>query len=459
MYLRFVLLIFLFSYYNFILGLGVFAQSPPKGMVEAPVFLPIPMLEIQINRQFQDLIYAEDDIPAEGYGTVDCKVWKTDSIQLAGVENTNQLLVNVPLKIWLKGDMKSNLLGISVEYPLDEYLFLKLTLQIDLTLQSDWRLKTKTILKEYQWLAKPSVKVGWVKIPIAPIADQVIEERQAEICRQFDAQISKYVSLREPMSEAWAMLQTPQAISEWQKEQVWLHIQPEVPSLTPLLIVNNQIKTHIALPLSAESSISTTFKISNPEAFPDFLQALKGEEQFYLPVSGSIDRKLAIQKAKAIFASETYNFNGKKAQIRDLDIGAEGDKILIELRLAGDVTGKFFLKGKPVWNKKERRLMIQDLDYTIDKGADMGISGFVRWLFNGKIKRKLKEAIEEPINAEIKQMRSDLEKTLESYALAPNVIIKGKLADFALSDIRITDTHIRSQVDLRGSFAVFLNGF
>jgi Domain of unknown function (DUF4403) len=434
-------------------------KSKEEARIVSSVILPVSVLENQINHQFKDLVYEAKNIPADGYGTFDCKVWKMEAIRLKGIDNSQDLEVNAPLKIWIKGDIKTSFMGMDVSYPLNENLLLKVNLQISIKLKENWQIETKTQLKDYQWIEKPSIKLGFIKIPLTSIADEIIEKQKTDLCKQFDTQIAQSVSLRESIGDAWRNFQNPQVISEWEKEKTWLQFIPQSLGLSNLIIEQQNIKTQLSLLAQTKATIGEPLTLSEYKSLPNYVNTKTAEARFEIPVIGRISKDLAVKKSKVLFGQETYKFNGKEAKIQDIDMYSESENLVIALQLVGDIEGKVLISGKPTWDYKRQELFIQDLTYQLDKDSKKAVSGFVRWLFNGKIKKKLKEAIEEPLNTQIKSMRQELEKTLTNYDIAPQVNLQGKLNEFAFVKIWIEQGYIFAKISLKGNFQTFIKGF
>jgi hypothetical protein len=449
------------------ISISSFAQRPPENYpdyqpsvqnsaLQAPITLAVSTLETEINKQLKSLIYQTNALDTKGYGTFAVKVWKIEPIFLTGEENTNMLLSRTALKIWVKGDYQTEVLGLGVSYPIEQTVSLRIQLKTDITLNKNWQAETKSQLIEYQWIEEPSLDFGLVKIPLTSIMDRVIKDQQASLMHQFDEQIKQYLQIRPQIEQAWRTFQAPMPVAEFRKDSTWLLLKPNDLIISNLQFKKQQLTTFLSLKTQAVGQIG-----EKPPFKYQALPAMKNEKingnQVEFKILGKISRQLAIQKAKEIFMPEVYEYKNYKSKIKDLNIYGNGDLMVIELWMEGSIDGKIYLMGKPVYDRKSQSLQIIDLKYKLEgTGA---FSKFAEWLFRGRIKKQIEKAIEEPVNAQIQAIRAEIEKNLANYKPNPTTLIQGTLSDFYFDKIVLTETDIFSEIYLKGNVNVSLLGF
>ncbi|MCU0443774.1 MAG: DUF4403 family protein [Microscillaceae bacterium] len=435
----------------------VFSYTPVLSSIQTPIYLGVKVIEDEINKRYPDLLYEMKDYDTKGSGVFSAKVWKLEKIVVSGAENTNRLLSQTTLKIWIKGDYQTEVLGLAVSYPIEQTIAMKIWVSSEISLTKDWQVQTKTKIESYEWLEKPTLDLGLVKIPLTSVADRMIKQQQADYTRQFDDVVKKYLQIRPQIEQAWRTFQTPTAVSEFRKDSTWLTLKPNELVISPLVFQANQVVTYLKVKTLAEAVVGDKPAAVKYQRLPAVKHESLNQNAFEFRILGKISRALAIQKAKEIFMPEVYEYKKYKAKITDLNIYGANDKMVIELAMEGSIDGKIYLTGKPVYDRKSQLMQIIDLSYKLEgTGA---FSKFAEWLFRGRIKKQIEKAIEEPVNAQLQAIRQDLEKTLANYNLDKNTVLKGTLNDFYFDKISLTQENIFSEVYLKGNFTLTLLGF
>jgi hypothetical protein len=434
-----------------------FTYTPAISSIQTPIFLNVNVIETEINNRYPDLLYEMKDFDTKGSGIFSAKVWKLEKITVSGEENTNRLLSQTTLKIWVKGDYQTEVLGLAMSYPIDQTIAMKIWVSSEISLTKEWQIQTKTKIENYEWLEKPALDLGLVKIPLTSIADKMIKQQQAEYTRQFDEVVKKYMQIRPQIEQAWRTFQTPTAVSEFRKDSTWLILKPKEMTISPLVFKANQVVTYLKVNTFADAVVGSKPQAVKYQKLPPAKNENLNQNAFELRILGKISRALAIQKAKEIFMPEVYEYKKYKAKITDLNIYGANDKMVIELTMEGSIDGKIYLTGKPIYDRKSQLIQIIDLTYKLEgTGA---FPKFAEWLFRGRIKKQIEKAIEEPVNAQLQAIRQELEKTLANYNLDKNTVLKGVLTDFYFDKISLTQESIFSEVYLKGNFTLTLLGF
>lgn len=442
-----------------------FAQKPTEFYVEkeypaqnsvlnVPIRMSVQTLQKEINEELKSLIYAANDLPGMGGTRLSIKVWKLRDITFEG--KGNQLLTYAPLKVWVQGKINVNVLGVQLAKNIEQVLKLQVNINTTMGLRKNWRLHTTSFLTSYQWIEKPSLNLGLIKIDVSSMIDQYIEQEKSTLLRQFDQQIQQHLDFKKQIQEAWHTFQSPFATSEWGEEKTWLTLEPKNLVLTDLSFQNKELVVHAGVEAKAHAQLSKTPNPTSPKPLPALHQVPEVADKVEMHIQGKISKELAIEKAKEVFTKETYEFrNGKyKIDIKDLSIYGSGEKMVIQLDLEGSVEGRVYLTGIPVYNAKTDQLEVTEFDYVMNARAD--ISKFIRWLFAKKIKKQLKKSMEESIHAQIQAIRKDIEKNLHNYPINNNSVLNGELKDFYFDKIYMTKDTVFARVMLTGNFSIEL---
>lgn len=443
----------------------LFAQKPAESylplekavasQLNTPIRVSVATIQSQLNQKMNGLIYETNNL--EGAEGISIKVFKLKDVELKG-ENTD-MFSTIPLRVEVRGDYKTNVFGLELSKNIDQDLRLIVRLKTTIDISEDWKLKTKTELIGYEWLDKPTINLGLVKISVASLVDGVIDEQKAQLLKQADEIVAKYIDIKTPIAEAWKTVQMPQAIADWTGDKIWLLNEVRDLTVSPLLFQRDTLFTVAHFNTFVRSEVSQKVATQNSRPLPPLKKVIQTQSEAVLNVNASINKKLAIQKAKEILMKQTFEFrNGKyKINVQDLTFYGSGERIVIQLELSGSVKGTVYLIGKPRFNTKTQQIEIEDFDYVMNAKAD--ISKFTQWLFEGKIKKEIKKVMEDQINNEILKIRKDLEKTLQGYQFDKNTLLTGKLLQLEISKIQMSETALQGQILVKGNFFITILGF
>lgn len=447
------------------------AQVPDEAYIERdypnlhsvfqiPVRMCLGDLQESVNQQIKGLIYEAKDQDAGNGSRYSMKIWKLDEIELEG--EGKHLYSVVPLKIWVKGNFKIPTIGgLKVNKKIDQDFLLLSKFQSSLSLDAKWNIISNTKLLKYKWIEEPTISVIGFKFDISSFLDDYIEENKTLFTKILDEQIQKRIALKKIVEEAWKYFQKPYPASEWGEEKVWLQLSPyaDTVHLKRLAFNNGRMESILSFKAKTFTQLSQKpphwMKI---KPLPPLQLKDKLGQGVIMVMNGSITRQTAIKKAKEVFLNKEYSFRkGKyKFKVLDIDIYGSNENFVIALDLKGSVNGKAYLIGKPVYYQEKKQMQLQDFRYEV-KG-EMKISKFTRWLFASKIKNQLREATEEVINAQILDIRKQVEEGLEYLKLNDQSVLRGEVLDFHFDKLYMTPNDIFSKVILLGKFVIDLEG-
>ncbi len=176
------------------------------------------------------------------------KAWKKDNIKI-GFEN-GQFIYRVPLKLWIKAGWKIQQFGISLSDYRELNAEIALKFRSTVIVNKDWSVTTITTSDGYEWLTKPTLKIGPVDLPITFIADMIIKFNTKTINSAIDAGLEQSLDLKSTARDAWIEMQKPMLLSE--EYGVWLRISPKSVSAMPITGGNGVIKHNTSIQGIAE---------------------------------------------------------------------------------------------------------------------------------------------------------------------------------------------------------------
>jgi hypothetical protein len=438
----------------FFINFCIFSQEALYSEIGVPVKLSVKTIEQTMNQKMKDTIFYDPKFKSD-YGVFNVLVKKLEPVKLAGVENQTKVNIKSAFKVFMKGTLETNFLGIEIKFPLDQAISMKVWLNTIFDLEKNWQLTTKTTMEKHDFLDNPMLDLGLVQLPLRIVADAMIAQNKEFFTTQLDEQLKPYLSWKVPIQEAWNNLQQPLPLSEWEKDTIWVQMQPQNINMTKLNCQKDTFYTHLKIPLKSIGKVKQKPSLQI-QLLPDY-NVLPEKTPFgELKIKTQIDRNLAEEKINKMFVNQEFE-NGKyKSKVQKITFyNAKKGLWGIEIDMKGTINGKLFLEAIPKNNKG--KIEIKDLTYRIE--GEKNFSKFGEWLFKGKIKKQMRKAIEEPINAQIDWMKKEIEKTIKKYKIPPYAIVFGKIYTLNWDNFVLGSQTIEADLSIKGEWIVEMIGF
>jgi len=423
------------------------AETPLVSTLTIPVNISIDDLVKSINTRlsgkalYED--YSYDDNGGDGFMV---NAWKSREITMQLVGQT--IKYYIPLKIW----MKKNLYVGEAEAEGELAVAFKTTFSI----REDWSLATNTEVDYHEWLTKPVLKTGLGNINIESLANLALNRSKKELSKTIDKVVAQQLSLRPYVQEVWNALQEPTMLSPEYK--MWVKTTPTGISMTPITSDWNSIKAKISVdclndvtfgekPAFRENSNLPNLRTIGFDDTPD---------DFKVRIATDVPFPEAERLARQMMVGQTFESGKNKVKIEDLQIWGNDDKIVVNSKLSGSFNGNIYFIGRPVFNALKNQVEVADLDFHIDTKNTLYKSA--SWLFQGTIRKKMKEAMAFPLEENIKYLRKEVQNTLNHYELQPGVVLSGTVDTVMVENTRVTPTSIRVNLFSQGKLNVDVKG-
>ena len=326
-----------------------------------PVKIPLSEISAMVNSSVKDLVYEDDSYEDHDNDQFKVKVWKTKPIRIVGGTHDN-LLIAVPLKIWAEKGIGT--LGV---YTYQNTTFeTVMFFNTQLTVNNNWTISTKTTANGFQWVTKPVLDYGRLKIPITSLVENSLKEQQSEFCATIDEQMKSQLNFQQLAITAWNLFSEPFDVSDDYK--TWLKITPLNVNLTPLKFYGNEIDTNIGLDVYSE-----TFTGLKPQNSPimgaignfNFVPQL--QNIFTLNTTANIPYEAATKIAEQTFLNKKYDFREGKSSIKITGIKVYGDeqRLMIEAQTSGTINGTSFISGIPVYDEVKHKIILSDTKFKL----------------------------------------------------------------------------------------------
>lgn len=412
--------------------------------VHIPIELNLVELENIINKNIDKLLY--EDGTKEENTSYEFKVWK--KLPISVTSNGDLFRIKVPLKIWAKVSYKFENFGINFSDSKETDFELDVHYVTKLNVTPDWQISTHTAGNGFDWIKKPSISLAGVKISLASFVENLIDDQQAMIAKEIDAQIKPYLNVKEYVQQAWNQMQQPMLVSE--DYSVWLKVTPREIMMTPLKGYGNRSVIGVGIVAFTETFIGDKPAFELNDDLPLIIKTDTIKNEFRIGMSSEISHKAINELLRKNFVNQTFTFNDDKYKVDVTNIKFYGsnDRIVVETGLSGSVNGTVYLTGIPAYNPVKQELFIQDLDFDLD--TKNKIIKTASWLAKGKLVRTMQDNLTFPLGEQLEQATSTIQQNLNNYEITPGIFLDGHLKDLKPSGVFITPKSLIAIVTAEG---------
>jgi hypothetical protein len=465
MYRFFCLLIISYFFYSCSKPVAFVAKAPEENSeklhltpeiseVSIPVELSVPGLEASINKQFFGQLYEGNQIEVNENIKLDIKVSKNSPIKLDIVGN--DVIYNVPLKIWTNTFFKTSILGIEVADNKESECAIELQFKSKVSVDSLWKVQTKTDLINYNWIKKPVIKIGAFELPLGFLADYMIKNQKETLVKLLDDQVKNNLDVKPYLLEAWNKLQDPIMVTDSPK--VWLQIRPIKTFMTPFVGKTGKLFSFIGISAYVESKFGSKPIISK-STLPNLQFIPQGPDQFSISLIGEISYEKLTELGKNTLKDQVFEFqDGKyKVKVVDMEVYPAGEKLAIKTTLAGSLNGIVYLSGIPVFDSTNKELKLIQTKFDID--TKNKLQKTAAWLMHGMLEKKMESSLHYSLASSLKYAEDVIRKSLTQNRIAQNIVLDGKLTHLSPKNIVLTANSVKTIVNAKGQLHVKVDGF
>ncbi len=427
-----------------------FSYEPVPSTISLPVEMKVTSLEALLNRKLDGLLYEDNSLDDNGGDNIMVKAWKKENIKL-NFEN-GQFSYRVPLKLWIKAGWKFEQFGISLSDYRELNAEIALKFHSSVVVNKDWSVTTITASDGYDWLSKPTLKIGPVDIPITFIADMVIKYNMETINKAIDDGLKQSLDLKTTAKQAWVELQKPMLLSE--EYGLWLRVSPKSISAVPISGGKGIIRH-----TSSIQAVTECFTGKQPQAkinpvLPDLLTVNKLGDDFLANVVSYIDYEYIDSITRRMLVNTSYTFGKKTITITAVSIYGNETKMIIAAEVTGSITGKLYFSGLPSYRASDSAIIFKDLQFSIQTKNVLIKSA--SWLANSGIDKMIGKKMSYPIGAELKETYAMMVGSLKKYELGEGFFLTGNLNGIEVQQPVLAPAGIIAPVSIKGKLSVKL---
>lgn len=417
-----------------------------------PIELSIQEIERQLNAKVAATIYEDNSLENNGGDNLIVQVRKRTNI---GVTSTNGAIsFRVPVAIYVKAGWKIEKFGIVLGKYEDTNFDIDLNFATKVAVGPTWAVSTTTVANGYSWVSKPVIKLGGFEIPITSVVEKILDSQLPTVAKLLDDEVKQNLDLKPYIQKAWNEIQEPFLVNKDYK--AWLKIKPEEIIMTPLTTKGTNLRMSLGLKAITESTVGLRPSADLNTKLPPLKTVPSVNERFQVSLMNVVSFATLKDIASNLAVGKTFEDGKRKVTITGLEIYGQDNKLVVAVDLAGSVSGKIFLTGKPSFDASTNQLVIDDLDYSLDTKSTLAKTA--DWLAHGKFLTMMNPYFKVNVKDQLDEARRLIDQNLNK-TVANGVVLKGKLDHFRPDQLRVTEQGVQSMITAIGTLNVMIDGF
>ena len=419
--------------------------------IDIPISVKLKDIENQTNKLLTGLIYEDNDITDDD---LEVKIWKLAPIIIKNdPESLGKIKTILPLKALVKYRIGTSKLGIDLYNTKEFNLNGNVSLLSDVNL-TNWKLNTKTELKDFDWNESPTVTVLGKSVPITYVLNPAIKLFRSKIEKSIDEAIEKSMDFKPQVLDALEKICTPFQMNE--AYESWLRVIPVELYTTNSKIVKEAIVFEMGLKCSIETLIGEkpvtkfdrkTIVLKPVASMPDKISANIVAVSTYAEASKIMNKN---------FAGKEFASGNKKITVKNVEIWHKQGKMIIALDLLGSVNGMIYLSGFPQYNDQKKEIYFDQMDYALEtKNTKLRTAN---WLAHGLILRKIQETCRYSIKQNLEDGKQSMLNYMKNYSPMPGVFVNGTVDSIEFQKIQLTNKAIIAFIKMNGDVNVTVDG-
>lgn len=417
--------------------------NPQPSIISLPLEMDIKTVEKMLNKQLSGLIYEDKSLDDNGGDNLMYKAWKKEDIKIAF--NNDLLTYRVPLKLWIKAGWKIEKFGYSVSDYREINAEIALKFHTKLTLNPDWSISTQTVSDGYEWLSSPVLKVGPVDIPITYIANLILNYNQKTISTAIDNGMKESLNLRNYAQQAWTDIQAPMNLSP--EYNFWLTVQPTEALAMPIAGKNGKIRQVAAIRSLLMCSVGKQPTVKTNPQLPNLKITNTLADNTVMNLVADVPYAFIDSISRKNLLGKTFSEGKRSITIREISVFGNDNSMIIQTTVSGSINGKLYFSGKPVYNKTDSTIRINDFDFEVKTKNAMVKSA--SWLVKTGIVGSVAKRLVYPVGGMIRETQDAIQKNLTHYELANGFYLTGKIDHMDLQQLYLVPGSIKAAISIQ----------
>ena len=423
--------------------------KPSTSIVNLHADLEISKLEELINNQVDTLLYEDKSFADNNGDNLTMKAWKNGRIKMTFEGDV--LSWEMPLRVNLKKAIAIFAFNIPIANMMEANGEITLKFNTSLSVNRDWSIQTKTTPNGYEWVKKPSLKIGGFTVPVKTMADALLYVNLDSYSKEIDKAIAGSFDFRKYAEKGWQMMFEPFKIPGG--FNTWLSITPYSVSLLPVKGSQGYIRFRTAITSDVECLLEKQPLSGKVTALPTIQPLEIPADTFRINLLTDIPYPIIERMTLEEVQDSVFTFGSRRLTFESFRIYGSNGQMTIETKVRGSIDGTIYLTGMPFFNAADTTLRVKNLKFDL-KTKNVMLKSAANWLMSGKIERTLTKAIAIPFNSNVKEIESQLSSFLRRYQLGYGFELNGKLNRMTVSDLILTPESVKANIVFSGSLAI-----
>ncbi|MFA6883804.1 MAG: DUF4403 family protein [Paludibacteraceae bacterium] len=419
--------------------------TPKISTLHIPIDINVVLLEKMLNLNFEGLIYEDNNIEDD---SIMVKAWKEQDFKLQ-YEN-NVLTYRIPIKFWIKKRF-----GLGITYTDREIEgVIDIHLKTSINISKSWNLITKTDIENYSWIKKPTLKVGFMDIPITYFVDKIINDNRSLINKSIDKTLKEYVPIKTYAQNIWTSVQDPMDIST-NGYKAWIKTVPKQIYTTPIKGDQGKISTTFGVKCLMEIFMgSAPGNITKDTQLPPLTLYAKADDKFAINILADVPYYVLDSVAKDVMIGQTFGEGKRSVVVDSIEIFGQNDKLIVGLNVVGFMNGKIYLECVPYYDPTSYSIRVKDVDYKL-KTKNI-LAKIVNLFYKRGMKKKLEEELTFSLKDEYYLIKDMSRSELFNMEVVQNVKLDGFINDMNVDEIFIATHGLKVSLSLHGKLKVLV---
>jgi hypothetical protein len=338
----------------------------PVATMRIPVSVPLSELAAAVEEKVPRVVVDSDDEQIGRDMYLDLLVTRTGDIEVRGVAGHIEIsfplhVVAAPIRAKRKAAGKPPG-GAKVE------LTMRVVVAVTPTLDDAWNMTTSTVVS-HQWIDKPKLQVGPIKVPVVKMVDKALSGMFTEIGPSIDARSAENDKTPAKVRAAWEALHEPRRVSD--EPAVWFVAEPMALHASSPVIGEDAIELAVGVTgrfgLLVGEAPTPPLLLPVPPRTPPTANA-----GFELSVPVVLEWEALSALATEQVAGQTYDLPNAATRMKVLsaELYPSGESLAVgltyEVEHPGWTTdGTLYLLGRPEVDADARAVVVRDFTYVV----------------------------------------------------------------------------------------------
>ncbi|WP_027001940.1 DUF4403 family protein [Hugenholtzia roseola] len=424
----------------------------PTSTLTTPILIEVADIEKRLNQEIKGDIINDDSFEKDG---VKLRVSKIEPIKIHLKKNV--LFYTVPLKVWVEKQVKKNIFKKEIKAEKDLSFSLRLQFKSEVEIDSDWKLQTKTKQIGLEWIEKPSLKIGFIKIGLAATIEKALNKKKEDLENKIDQVAQRLNVLEKVVGNIWKKLQDPILLDK-KTNKVWLVNQPTKIEASKIGSIQSKEGNCLEIFVKIHTNIKTIIS-EKPAVSYVPLPALRlnkklQNEGFALHVEGivfyqTVNQILSEKVQDTVLKFPDYDYAVK---IKKAAVSGQGKFLVFELGAEGDVNGNVFFRGRPLLDTATVQIKVQDFDFDVQ--TEETILQTAQWLMKESAKERVQEMLVFSLQSYTEKLPLLIKEGLSKGKISEQVEIDIQTFELYPQEMRLTTDALNLYAISKGKIAI-----